>query len=209
MWSAIVVLVATTTGIISALPATSVHASTSHPRFPTPSVSTGPKDPCGPVVQDVLDPTIPNDTCTAKISFSPSPATYGASLLNDGSGLDINYYNCYPVILDVCAALTDPRTPRGAWNWTDVGSECVMGFWLPEYAGAAPIKTVDACEKQVFTPMYKIGRNMGGTAYNQVVVNLRVLPDDTQTGQQVSAGYPSYTITYLPLIKGNETWTPA
>ena len=90
-----------------------------------------------------------------------------------------------------------------------MGSECVMGFWLPEYAGAAPIKTEEACQDQIWNPMTKIGRQMGGTAYNQVVVNLKVLPDDTQTGQQVSAGYPSYTITYLPLIKGNESSVPA
>ena len=177
--------------------------------FPSPSAASGPKDPCGPQVQDRLDPTIPNDTCTANITFSPVPATYGATLLNDGSGLYINYENCYPVVLDVCAALTSPLTPHGVWNWTGVGSECTMGFWLPIYPGAAPLKTVSACENEIYRPMVNIGEQMGGTAYNQVVVNLVNLPDDSQNGTQVSAGYPSYTITYLPLQNGNESSTPA
>ena len=212
MWNMIVIFVtlATVLRLTWAIPAAPVPSSTSaRPAFPSPSVSVGPKDSCGPVVQDRLDPTIPNDTCTAEITFSPSPATYGATLLNDGSGLDINYQNCYPVVLDVCAYIAAADTPVGVWNWTDVGSQCVMGFWLPIYPEAAPRPTVSQCEKQIFNPMVDIGEKQGGTAYNQVVVNLAVLPDDSQNGVQVSAGYPSYTITYLPLIKGNETSTPA
>jgi len=210
MWNTIVVVIATVVQFASSLPAAPAPTSTSpHPSFPSPSVSTGPKDPCGPTIQDALDPTIPNDTCKADVTFSPSPATYGATLLNDGSGPDINYDNCFPVVLDVCAALTSPDTPVGAWNWTGVGSECTMGFWIPEYPGAAPLPSVDACENQIFRPMTSIGERRGGTAYNQVVVNLEVLPDDSQTGRQVSAGYPSYTITYLPLIKGNQRSIPA
>lgn len=56
----------------------------------------------------------------------------------------------------------------------------------------------------IFTPMYNIGMDVGGTKYNQVTVNLRVLPDNYQTGAQVDSGYPSYTITYLPLMQGPE-----
>ena len=54
-------------------------------------------------------------------------------------------------------------------------------------------------------PMYDIGMQDGGTAYNQVTVNLKMLPDDYETGEAVNVGYPSYTITYLPLIAGVET----
>lgn len=53
--------------------------------------------------------------------------------------------------------------------------------------------------------MYEIGYQYGGTAYNQVVVNLKTLPDDYQTGEAVDVGYPSYTLTYLPLQKSPET----
>lgn len=179
------------------------------PRFPVPSATTGPKDPCGPVIQDALDPTIPDDTCTADIIYSPSPVTYGASLYNDGSGLNINYDNCDPVVLEVCASITDPRTPVGVWNWTGAGSQCTMGFWLPEYSGAAPRSTTEQCQNQIFRPMLDIGMKKGGKAYNQVVVNLRLLPDDLQTGLQVSIGYPSYTITHLPLITRNQTSSSA
>lgn len=54
--------------------------------------------------------------------------------------------------------------------------------------------------------MYKIGSIDGGTAYNQVTVNLARLPDDYQyqTGAAVNVGYPSYTLTYLPLLAGPE-----
>ncbi|KAL6718636.1 hypothetical protein ACLMJK_002870 [Lecanora helva] len=209
MWKLVVVAIATFLHIITATPQGQSPATSTKPTFPTPSVFVGPKDPCGPAVQDRLDPTIPNDTCKSNITYSPSPATYGATLLNDGSGHEINYDNCYPVVLDVCAAIASIDTPLGVWNWTDVGSECVMGFWLPDLPGAAPRMNVRRCENQVFRPMVDIGEHRGGAAYNQVVVNLRVLPDDSQTGVQVSAGYPSYTISYLPLIKGNQSTSPA
>ena len=80
-----------------------------------------------------------------------------------------------------------------------------MGFWLPQYNGSAPRATLAACKNNIFTPMYNIGRYTGGTAYNQVTVNLAKLPDDYQTGEAVNVGYPSYTLTYLPLVKGPRT----
>lgn len=57
----------------------------------------------------------------------------------------------------------------------------------------------------IYMSMYNIGMQFGGTAYNQVVVNLKQLPDDYETGEAVNVGYPSYTISYLPLISGVET----
>ncbi len=80
-----------------------------------------------------------------------------------------------------------------------------MGFWLPEYNGSAPRPTYNDCMNNIYAPMYNIGLNYGGTAYNQVTVNVRSLPDNVQNGSQVDVGYPSYTITYLPLIQGPET----
>ena len=80
-----------------------------------------------------------------------------------------------------------------------------MGFWLPQYNGSAPVPTYESCIDDIFSPMYNLGLNYGGTAYNQVTVNLRTLPNDYQTGTQVDVGYPSYTISYLPLIRGPET----
>ncbi|MCJ1450153.1 hypothetical protein MMC28_000482 [Mycoblastus sanguinarius] len=154
-----------------------------------------PLDNCGPTIQDPNTP----DTCTHAITLAQSPTPYGALLTNDGSGLEITYENCFPTILDVCSVLTDPTTPRGAWNWTDAGSGCVMGFWLPQYAGSAPVPTVDACRNNIYLPMYDIGRYTGGTAYNQVSVNLARLPDDYQNGEAVDVGYASYTISYLPM----------
>ena len=80
-----------------------------------------------------------------------------------------------------------------------------MGFWLPQYNGSAPTPTYAACVNNIYTPMYEIGLNYGGTAYNQVAVNIKALPDNYQTGEAVDVGYPSYTITYLPLQRGPET----
>lgn len=53
--------------------------------------------------------------------------------------------------------------------------------------------------------MYQIGMSYGGTAFNQVVVNIKSMPDDYETGEAVDVGYPSYTISYLPLQQGPET----
>lgn len=161
-----------------------------------------PFDPCGPLVQDAITP---NNTCDRAVTLVTAPSAYGALLLNDGSGLNITWYNCLTVALDACAAIASPATPVGKWNWTDPGSQCVLGFWLPQYNGSAPRPTHDACMNNIYTPMYELGMNYGGTAYNQVVVNVRVLPDDYQTGQAVDVGYPSYTLTYLPLQRGPET----
>ena len=80
-----------------------------------------------------------------------------------------------------------------------------MGFWLPEYNGSAPLPTYDACMDNIFVPMYNLGMDFGGKAYNQVTVNVAKLPDDYQTGVQVDSGYPSYTITYYPLQSGPST----
>ena len=159
-------------------------------------------DPCGPRVQDV---TTPNNTCNRAIDLATGPSAYGAILLNDGSGLNITWDNCIAVTFDACAAITNPSTPVGQWNWTDPGSECVMGFWLPQYNGSAPRPTYDACMNNIYTPMYQVGMDFGGTAYNQVVVNLKQMPNDYETGEAVDVGYPSYTITYLPLQQGPET----
>lgn len=159
-------------------------------------------DPCGPLVQD---PITPNNTCSRTVSLVTGPSAYGALLLNDGSGLNVTWDNCLTVVFDVCAAINSSLTPVGRWNWTDPGSQCVMGFWLPQYNGSAPRPTYDACFNNIYTPMYKIGMNFGGTAYNQVLVNLKQLPNDYETGQAVDVGYPSYTITYLPLQRGRET----
>lgn len=171
---------------------------------PPPLPSTTPPatyDECGPAVQTLGTP----DTCNSPVTLVTAPAEYGALLTNDGSGLNITYENCLPVVLDVCATLTNPLTPTGQWNWTDAGSGCTMGFWLPQYNGSAIRPTVAACENNIFTPMSDIGRINGGTAYNQVTVNLARFPDDYQTGEAVNVGYPSYTLTYLPFIEGKET----
>lgn len=159
-------------------------------------------DPCGPLVQDA---TTPSDTCNRTLDLVTAPSVYGALLLNDGSGLNITWDNCLPVIFDVCASINASSTPVGHWNWTDPGSGCVMGFWLPQYAGSAPKPTYEACMDNIYMSMYNIGMQFGGTAYNQVVVNLKQLPDDYETGEAVNVGYPSYTISYLPLISGVET----
>lgn len=156
-------------------------------------------DPCGTLIQDA---STPNNTCNRPITLVTAPSVYGALLLNDGSGLNVTWYNCLPVAFDACSAINSPSTPVGAWNWTDPGSQCVIGFWLPQFNGSAPRPTYDACLNNILTPMYEIGMAQGGTAYNQVSVNVKTLPDNLQTGAAVNVGYPSYTITYLPLQKG-------
>lgn len=159
------------------------------------------RDPCGPVKQQ--GPDIPKNTCNRTIDRVTRPSVYGASLLNDGTGLEITWYNCIPVVYDVCAAFNASDVPLGVWNWTDAGSRCVMGFWIPPYPGTAPKPSYEACMDNIYTPMFNIGMDYGGTAYNQVTVNIVTMPDDYQTGSQVDAGYPSYTITYLPLQRGS------
>lgn len=159
------------------------------------------RDPCGPAIQG---PNLPKNTCNHTIDRVTAPSIYGALLSNDGTGLEITWYNCIPVVYDVCTAFNASDTPVGVWNWTDPGSGCVMGFWLPPYNGSAPKPSYEACMDNIYIPMFNIGMDYGGTAYNQVTVNIVRMPDDYQTGMQVDAGYPSYTITYMPLQQGSE-----
>ena len=154
-----------------------------------------PHDACGPLIQDPDTP----DTCNQAVRYVKTPNQYGAVLTNDGSGFDVAWDNCYPVVYDVCTMIADPDQPTGAWNWTGAGSGCSMGFWLSEYQGAAPLPTSKACYNNIYMAMVNIGKKMGGTAYNQVTVNLATLPDNTRNGSQINVGYPSYTISYLPM----------
>ena len=161
-------------------------------------------DPCGPVIQ-IQDGLTPNNTCNRTVSLVTAPAPYGAMLTNDGSGNNITWENCVTVVYDACAAMTDPSAPTGKWNWTDPGSGCVMGFWLPQYNGSAPVPTYDVCFNNIYTPMAAIGADFGGAAINQVAVNVKLMPNNYETGEAVNVGYPSYTITHWPLQQGPQT----
>ena len=155
-------------------------------------------DACGPTIQSPGE----TDTCNTPVTFGTFPAPYKVFLSNDGSGDDITYENCLPIVLDVCATLTNPQTPVGQWNWTGQGSGCTMGFWLPQYSGSAPVPSLQACKENIYTPLWHIAQSNGGTAQNQATINLATLPNNDQTGAAVNVGYPSYTLTYLPLIQG-------
>lgn len=76
-----------------------------------------------------------------------------------------------------------------------------MGFFLPPYEGSAKIPSLRHCAEDIFGAMARLGRRRGD-GFNIMVVNVRKLPDEEQTGEAVNVGYPSYTISGLPLVHG-------
>lgn len=81
-----------------------------------------------------------------------------------------------------------------------------MGFWLPNYEGSAkPTKDVDECAKNIFTPLMGFCNPvLTPGLYNWGLVNVKLVPDYTQTGIQVDAGYPSY-IMATTRLSGKES----
>ena len=155
-------------------------------------------DPCGPAVQPSPNPA--GNTCNVSIIESKSAAPYAVQCLDDYSGTHIDFDACSnQTIPAICDKLADPNVRNATWIWASANepNACYMGFYLPPYAGSAPKPDRDKCVKEIFRPMlgycnpaasYEVSEGM----YNLGMVNIKHKPDETQTGQAVDVGYPSY-----------------
>ncbi|KAL9580999.1 MAG: hypothetical protein Q9212_004153 [Teloschistes hypoglaucus] len=149
-------------------------------------------DRCGPAMQKPGTPS----TCNRTVEVSPIPSVYGVQC---GQDLDIqstlNVPNCAWATTDICNRLTDPHLKKDRWIWTNpayIG--CALGFWMPSGNGtdAAFPPDFDRCTTGIFGPLAKLCSN---PAWKNVgSINIKRMPNATDTGEAVDKYYPSYVI---------------
>ena len=154
-------------------------------------------DPCGPAIQD--NPNYPN-TCAAKVNLVTTPAPYGVYCGSDGPA-SINWAACEKVFQGVCGGIPWTQYPKGAWVWSDPGTGCAVGTWMPpgsdgKGASAAMTPSLLRCYDLISQVMVdSCSTATGGSNIASVnVVTLPSFSDPSQTGSQVNVGYPSYVI---------------
>ena len=154
-------------------------------------------DPCGPKIQD--NPNYPN-TCAAKVNLVTTPAPYGVVCGSDGP-TSINWAACEKVFQGVCGGILWTEYPKGAWVWSDPGTGCAVGTWMPpgsdgKGAGAAMTPSLIRCYDLISQAMIDSCSTASGKS-NIASVNVGTLPsfsDSSKTGSQMNVGYPSYVI---------------
>ncbi|KAL8688908.1 MAG: hypothetical protein Q9218_005295 [Villophora microphyllina] len=149
-------------------------------------------DRCGPAQQKPGTPS----TCNATVAASQVPTVYGVQCGQDQDlQSSLNYGNCAAASVDICNRLTDPHVKKDRWVWTNpayIG--CAFGFWLPSGNGsdAAFAPNYDRCTNGIFGPLAKLCTN---PSWNNVgSVNVKQMPNETESGQAVDPYYPSYVI---------------
>lgn len=155
-------------------------------------------------VEQTCPASDPLNTCNQFIEMSTSGAqAYNASCLNDGSGGNLNVDSCQDVITILCQ---NQWGNPGEWVWA-TGDGCTLGSWLPP-APANPDGTSpppgtypyqpdqNTCEVLIYGGMLSSCAGSGSNDYNVISVNLPVLPNNQQSGQQVDARYGSYLIAH-------------
>lgn len=163
---------------------------------PVPIPANG--DPCGPAIQDT--PDYPS-TCSVAPALVTSPQTYGinCSTVVPATGLQtITWENCAASYDSICTKALDSRTRKGIWIWSELASNCGLGFFLPAYQGSAQLLNKTRCI-EIFTAMTSTcaaampASNYGG-------VNLRTIPGylpHTVDGQEIYDGSVEKNITYI------------
>lgn len=185
-------------------------------------------DSCGPSVQD--QPDSPPDTCSTPVTGPTSdPATYAVTVDRNvdiayGSGTPTQVgvprdwtSSCGPSIQNLCNAIQSH--PLGKWTWDHTSPTCLIGVYLPDLPGSAPVPSAGNCADLILNPMATIMdqaiQQSNGQAPNRGRINLKdfphgAIPATTQTdnngnsvnnpalppsnGVAVNAGYPSWFI---------------
>ena len=74
-----------------------------------------------------------------------------------------------------------------------------MGYWMPwGIVGTDKVPTTDECQQTIYTAITNTCFPNDDSTFNTASVNLKVLPTETQTGEQVDSGSLSYMIAPHP-----------
>ncbi|CAF9934148.1 MAG: hypothetical protein ALECFALPRED_005865 [Alectoria fallacina] len=162
-------------------------------------------DPCGPLNQPSPNPA--GNTCNVSIIGSKAPTPYGVQCLTDYTDSHIDFGACSnETIPAICDKLADPAVQNETWIWASGATPnvCYLGFYLPPYDGSAQKPDKEKCVSEIFRPMLgycnpATGHEVTEGMYNLGMVNVKVKPDETQNGQAVDVGYPSYVMATTQL----------
>lgn len=117
----------------------------------------------------------------------------------------LQFSDCDATIQAICDNLTGDVANRvaGQWTWSAKGGKCAMGYWLPAIGDAVPSAT--ACQANIFDRMRRtcIPVNSQGGRWNAASVNIAVVPDAANSGQQVDATKPSFLMAGSPYPCGS------
>lgn len=170
-----------------------------------PAPSCGPRQGCVTTrgISDCCGPTgrpgILSDTCFTTVNVTNAPATYDVNCFADRTGtkLDASAPNSYYTATVICDAINTGKVPPNKWYWAMPQAGFALGVWLPGNPGDAPCPFWDQCVISIY---YHMIQGCGSSAgHNGGAVNVAKLPDTTQTGLAVDAGYPSYIMAPKPL----------
>ncbi|KAI4091165.1 MAG: hypothetical protein LQ344_004278 [Seirophora lacunosa] len=150
-------------------------------------------DRCGPANQAPGTPS----TCNATITNLGVSGVYTSKCIQNPTSQsnlirDACIFQAGP---DICNRLTDRNVLRDQWVWSNAGVVgCALGFWLPSGNGtnAAFPPDYNRCMYGIFNPLVNYCTNP--TWNNAGSVNLKILPNATQSGEAVDPFYPSYVV---------------
>lgn len=157
--------------------------------------TSGTSDCCGPTGR----PGVLSDTCFTTVNVTTTPASYNVNCFADGTGntLDASASKSYYTATVICDAINSGKVPPNVWYWAMPQEGFTLGVWLPGKPGDAPCPFWDQCVLSIY---YHMIQGCGSSAGNNGgSVNVAKLPDTTQTGVAVDAGYPSYIMVPKPL----------
>lgn len=150
----------------------------------------------------------PTGTSWPALPQVKAPAAYGVQCQTVPAPGDTLFVleNCAATIKGVCNHIqmsndqTSNQYFHDRWYWNrDGGLGCAMGYWFPhELVGTSKVPTQEVCEQTIYGAMTNTCfPDVDGT-FNTASVNLKVLPTESETGQQVDSGSLSYIIAAHP-----------
>ena len=141
------------------------------------------------------------DTCFTTVNVTAAPATYNVNCFADGTPdkLDASAPRSYYTATVICDAINSGKVPPNTWYWEMPQAGFALGVWLPGNPGDAPCPHWDQCVLSIY---YHMIQGCGSSAgHNGGAVNVAKLPDMSQSGLAVDAGYPSYIMVPKPLTR--------
>ncbi|KAG7004558.1 hypothetical protein G7Y79_00024g055080 [Physcia stellaris] len=127
------------------------------------------------------------------------------SSASDMSDHTLQFDDCTATIQAICDNLTGDVANRvaGQWTWSAKGGKCAMGYWLPAIGDAVPSAT--ACQANIFDRMRRtcVSGTGQGARWNAASVNIAVVPDAQNSGQQVDATKLSFLMAGSPYPCGS------
>lgn len=152
-------------------------------------------DCCGPTGRNTILP----DTCFSSANLTNSPGVFDIMCTSTGPAnalqpaSPVDHYTATVV----CDSINNGTAKPNSWYWYTPQTGFALGVWLPGNAGDAPCPYWEQCYQNIYYMLIQACASTPG--YNGGSINVAVLPDTSQSGRAVDAGYPSYIMAPAPL----------